>query len=332
MAILFQEEMRRDARPAGDSYLEDTTASDVVALDAPMKAYNESIEGVATKIRMVPIPGGNFRMGSPEDEPHRQKDEAPQHEVFVSPFWMASTETTWDLYDAWVNDADISKRISKARSDKASKPRLSQPTAPYLPMDFGLGRAGRPVVNITNYAASEFCKWLSKKTGKHYRLPTEAEWEYACRAGSSTAFSWGDDEKEIEKYAWCYENSPDEYQKVGTLKPNRWGLYDMHGNVSEWVIDQYSSDGYSVDLETNKPRLDPLVKPKTEYPRVYRGGSYEDDPKDLRSAKRFKSGPELKLQDPGIPKSKWWNSDAYFLGFRIVRPFDDSATKKQPAQ
>jgi|GEM_PF-382112 len=333
MAILFQEEMRRDARPAGDSFLEDASSAqrDALLLGGPMKAYDESIEAVAAKIRMIPIPGGNFRMGSPEDEPHRQKDEGPQHEVFISPFWMASTETTWDYYEAWVYEEQIrKKRGLKPPTDSKSKTKLSQPSAPYMPMDFGLGRGGRPAVNMTNYAASEFCKWLSRKTGKHYRLPTEAEWEYACRAGSETAFSWGDDEKEMEKYAWYYENSPDEYQKVGTLKPNRWGLYDMHGNVSEWVLDQYSPDGYVVDQD--KPRLNPLVEAVKEYPRVYRGGCFEGDPKDLRSAKRFKSHPDLKMQDPEIPKSKWWNTDAYFIGFRIVRPFDDLKAKKQPAK
>ena len=144
------------------------------------------------------------------------------------------------------------------------------------------------------------------------------EWEYACRAGTNTAYSFGDDPAELDDYAWHYENSDESYQKVGRKKPNPWGLHDMHGNVAEWVLDQFDAQTYSARKDTVTGN--PLAIPLTEYPRIVRGGSWDDDPESLRSAARSHSGPEWKQQDPQFPKSIWYHTDAQFLGFRVIRP------------
>lgn len=290
-----------------------------------MKVYDEQIEHSKVTIRMVPIPGGEFVMGSPENEADRSDDEA-QHRVKVDPFWMAETETTWDAYLIWMYDLDIEIRKQagiepNARDKAADEYQLTQPTTPYTQMDFGMGTRGYPAICMTQLSAKTFCNWLTEKTGRYYRLPTEAEWEYACRAGTTTAYSWGDDPDAIDDYAWYYDNAADvddKYRKVKKKKPNPWGLYDMHGNVCEWVLDQYEEDFF--DKAKGKTLHNPLVIPKSLYPRVVRGGSWLDDPDMLRSATREKSHPDWKIQDPQLPKSIWYHTDATFVGFRIVRP------------
>ena len=236
--------------------------------EAGMKPYAELIEHTELEIDMVPIPGGVFRMGSPEDEADRGEDEGPRREITVSPFWMSKCEITWDQYDVWNEDIDQLRR--KMMSLKMT-PRdlavdgVSRPTEPYTDMSFGMGREDFPAICMTQHAARTYCQWLSAKTGRYYRLPTEAEWEYACRAGTDTPYHFGDDVDELEDYGWFFDNSDDTYQRVGQKKPNPWGLHDMHGNVAEWVLDQYTP--YEEVEETNNP----LAVPKTLYPRVVRG-------------------------------------------------------------
>ena len=133
---------------------------------------------------------------------------------------------------------------------------MTRPTPPYADMTFGFGRDGQPAICMTHHAAMEYCRWLSAKTGKIYRLPTEAEWEYACRAGTKTAYSWGDDPEKLDEYAWDVNNA-EKPMPVGKKKPNPWGLYDMHGNVSEWCLDHYSADAYKT-YPTEKPTLGPV--------------------------------------------------------------------------
>jgi formylglycine-generating enzyme required for sulfatase activity len=187
-------------------------------------------------------------------------------------------------------------------------------------MTFGMGKKGYPAICITQLAARTFCEWLSAKTGRYYRLPTEAEWEYACRAGTTTAYSFGSDKEKLGDYAWFYDNASEKYHPVGKKLPNPWGLHDMHGNVAEWVLDEHTTDFYGASKTVAD---NPLAWPKKEWGRVVRGGSWMDDPEQLRSAARAKSVEEWKQQDPQIPKSIWYLTDALHVGFRIVRPLQE---------
>ena len=184
-----------------------------------------------------------------------------------------------------------------------------------------IGRSGQPAICITHHAAMEYCRWLSEKTGKLYRLPTEAEWEYACRAGTKTAYFWGDELDKIDEYAW-YVNNAEKPMPVGKKKPSPWGLYDIHGNVAEWCLDHYVADAYK-QFAAAKPCKGPVILPDAkEYPYVVRGGSWDDDAELLRSAARRGSNLEWSVQDPQRPQSIWWHTDATFAGFRIVRPLE----------
>lgn len=289
--------------------------------EADMKPYTEVIVGTDIKFDMLPIPGGKFIMGSPESEEGRKPDEGPQHEVELEPFWMAKYETLWEAYETWAFELD--KRRREQTKEQATKwdelaDALARPTPPYTDMSFGMGKKDRPAVCMTMYAAQHFCKWLSAKTGRYYRLPTEAEWEYACRAGTKTAYFFGDDPADLDDYGWYFDNAEDKYHKVGEKKPNPWGLYDMTGNVAEWVLDQYVPDAYQ--KFAGKTVKNPIVPATKEFPIVVRGGSWTDDPELLRSAARRGSHPDWKMQDPQIPQSIWYLTDAPFVGFRVLRP------------
>jgi formylglycine-generating enzyme required for sulfatase activity len=287
-----------------------------------MKAYTQKISGTDVTFDMVPIPGGEFLMGSPESEKKRKPDEGPQHRVRVEPFWMGKHEVTWDEYDVWSFNLDIQRRKIEGKAatdiDKLSDA-VTRPTKPYTDMTFDMGHDGFPAICMTQLAAKMYCRWLSAKTGHYYRLPTEAEWEYACRAGTTTAYSFGDDPAQLDDYAWHYDNSDEKYHKIGLKKPNPWGLYDMHGNVAEWVLDQYHADFYS-KFAKQEVAVNPLAVPTKIYERVVRGGSWDDDPEVLRSAARVYSIPDWKIQDPQIPQSIWYLTDALHVGFRVVRP------------
>ena len=307
-------------------------ANSAAKTEAEMKRYVELVEHSPAQIEMLPIPGGTFLMGSPDQEAGRDADEGPLHRVTIGPFWMSKFEITWDAYEVWMSDLDIFRLealgVAPNKRDKLAEVfQLSQPTEPYTDMTFGMGKKGYPAICMTQHAARVFCKWLSAKTGRYYRLPTEAEWEYACRAGSSTAYHFGDDPSTLNEYAWFYNNSSEKTQPVGKKKPNPWGLHDMHGNVAEWVLDQHLVDGYQKHAER-----DPLVIPTTLYPHVVRGGSWDDQAANLRSAARAGSHPDWKQQDPQIPQSIWYFTDALHVGFRIVRPLVEPSDAEKEAK
>lgn len=306
-------------------------AKSVAKSQQEMQKYDELIEHTDVTITMVPIPGGAFQMGS--DSEKAQPDEKPVHAVTVSPFWMGETEITWDQYDVWMADLDVSSRKVRGfaltkRDELADVFQKSQPTPPYVDMTFGMGKRGFPAISMTQHAARTYCKWLSAKTGRYYRLPTEAEWEYACRAGSTTDYFFGDDPAMLDEYAWYEDNYNEGYEKVRQKKPNPWGLYDIHGNVAEWVLDQYTEDGYQVD-DPSKPVVDPLNIPKTLYPRVVRGGGWNQPAEKLRSSAREGSNEEWIAQDPQNPVSIWYLTDATHVGLRVVRPLAEPTDEEK---
>jgi formylglycine-generating enzyme required for sulfatase activity len=294
----------------------------------PFKAYTQTIPGTEVKFDMVPVPGGTFEMGSPKSEPGHQADESPEHPVEIRPFWMGKYEVTWDEYDTFWNkqededDDNKEKEKKSSPTDKAADA-ITRPTPPYADETFGRGREKRPVICITKHAAMEYCRWLSVVTGKPYRLPTEAEWEYAARAGTKTAYFFGDDPKKLGDYAWYKANSHTTTHVVGQKKPNPWGLYDMYGNVAEWCLDEHGKDFYAT-LPTDKLSLEPVNLPHgRRFPDVARGGSWADLAPRLRSAARRGSDKTWIKRDPQQPQSIWWLTDAEFVGFRIVRPVEE---------
>jgi formylglycine-generating enzyme required for sulfatase activity len=292
-------------------------ASVTDARQAPpaLAKYTETIPNTKITFEMVPIPGGTFTMGSPAGETGRQADEGPQHKVTLRPFYMGVKEVTWDEYDefAFSNDLRRKRRLGLT-GPKDAGDAVSRPTPPYADESWGWGKEAQPVIGITQNSATKYCEWLSARTGKKYRLPTEAEWEYAARAGTTTAFSFGNDAAAIEDHAWLKSNSQEQPHVGGQKKPNPWGLFDMHGNVAEWTRDLYSADFFA-----KSPGDNPFNDPGKElYPHVVRGGSWDDEPAKLRSAARRSSVEAWSRRDPQNPKSIWWHTDATFVGFRVV--------------
>lgn len=280
-------------------------------IDSSFKVYEQNISGSTIKFKMVPVKGGSFIMGSPETELGRAADEGPQKKFSISPFWMGAFEVTHDEFDIFFKDANTSQNINADA--------ITRPSPQYVDLSWDMGREGGfPVNSMQQRTALMYCRWLYNKTGIFYRLPTAAEWEYACRAGSSSKYFFGDDENELQKYAWYNQNSKGTYHKVGQLQPNAFGLYDMLGNVSEWVLDQYDENYFTKMKEGG---TDPVLNPTSRHPRLLKGGSYMDAANDLRCANRNPWLPEWNKRDPQIPKSKWWLTDAPFAGFRLVRPF-----------
>ena len=299
--------------------------------------FTQTIPGTDVKFEMVPVPGGTFTMGSPPTEKNRRDDEGPQFEVEVEPFHMGRCEVTWGEYEAFSSNyhrvAQMDARLRPQIPPDRLADAVTYPTPIYSlevePLLDRLGGRGphMPAVSMSQFAARQYTKWLSKKTGRFYRLPTEAEWEYACRAGTKTAYSFGDDPKQIIHYGWDFDPVGDEWQfrRVGTKKPNAWGLYDVHGNVAEWCLDAYDPEWYARFAGRRIKAAEAINWPTKRYPRVVRGGSYESEPEDCRSAARSGPGEELNLYDADSPKSPHWDTVGFWLGFRVVCPSTEPA-------
>jgi formylglycine-generating enzyme required for sulfatase activity len=238
---------------------------------------------------------------------------------------MGRTEVTWDEFRHYFLQEPLRRN---PRGEEVPRPReeaeaVTRPTPPYIEETRGFGEKGYPVVGISHHAAMQYCRWLSLKTGKVYRLPTEAEWEFAARAGTRTAWHFGDDPRPLADHAWFGDNAEEKTHPVGTRKPNPWGLYDLYGNVAEWCLDHYRKDFYAT-LALGGPALSPVLLPgPNRYPHVVRGGSWADDAPRCRSAARRGSDKSWNRQDPQRPPSIWWLADADFVGFRVVRAVEE---------
>jgi len=310
------------------------------------KTFKEIIPGSSVSFNMIAVPGGSFKMGSPPSEPFRKADEGPVREVVISGFFMAEIETTWDEYLAFYAQTSGQGRSSDAKESikKRNSPvdAISGATPPYGQPDQGWGMGQRPAISFTFHAAETYCKWLSSVTGKTYRLPTEAEWEFACRGGTTSPYFFPGDPEKFEKtglrarfskndtaiintYIIYKSNSQSKTQTADRVKANPFGLKNMAGNVAE-----FCSDWYQPDVLSGYPEgiiIDPKG-PETGTEHVIRGGSFSDMAGNLRSAARnFTRTNEWLKTDPQIPKSIWWYSDCFNVGFRVVCEFDSKTGK-----
>ena len=306
------------------------------------KSFTEKIPKSPIAFKMVEIPGGTFKMGSPADEPFRNADEGPVREVAISRFFMAETEVTWDEYLAFYVQTSAEGRTTDTeglRTKKASETdAISGATPPYGQPDQGWGMGKRPAISVSFHAAETYCRWLSRVTGKTYRLPTEAEWEYACRGGSTGPYFFPGNPKKFEKsglmaklfkndtavintYVIFKGNSPAKTQPEDHVKPNPFGLRNMPGNVAEFCSDWYQPDAYSLSPEGTVS--DPKG-PEEGTEHVIRGGSFTSEAGSVRSSARDRTRTDEWLKtDPQMPKSIWWYSDCFNVGFRVVCEFDE---------
>jgi formylglycine-generating enzyme required for sulfatase activity len=247
----------------------------------------ETIPGTLVKFEMIAVPAGTAVVTGPGKPGARRQ-------VTLKPFRIGKTEVTWDEYDVYAFRLDLPEgQRAAARSPGGSGvDAVSRPSRPYGAPDRGFGHQGYPAISLTFHAAEQYCRWLSEKTGKKYRLPTEAEWEYACRAGVEMQTAGA--RLALDQHAWHWENAEDRTHPVAQKAPNAWGLYDMLGNAGEWC--------QGLD---SKP--------------VLRGGTYDDSAEKVHCGARAMQTPEWNITDPQNPKSQWWLTDGPFAGFRIVR-------------
>lgn len=300
------------------------------------ESFEEKVPNSGVSFKMVAVPGGTFKMGSPDDEPYRKPDEGPVREVKISPFFMAEVEVSWSEYLAfYAQTARQGKTAVKTDLNTVTTvDAIIGATPPYGQPDQNWGKGKRPVISASYTAALTYCKWLSIVTGKHYRLPTEAEWEYAARGGKQSPYFFDGNPKNymkkkflsskrdttmINRFVVYKENGQAKTQEPSFVLPNPFGLKNMLGNVAEFCSDWYSPDTY-------KKFSGVLSDPKgpasgTEH--VIRGGSYKSMADQVRSAAREATQTQSWLRtDPQSPKSIWWYSDCFYVGFRVVCEYD----------
>lgn len=280
--------------------------------------YQVTIPGSQVSFAMEPVPGGAVSVRTAEGK---------QQEFVLTPFWMGRCEVTWGEYRQYMRLCSLFERFNDAGIRPVTEANVvdavTAPSKLYDPsFTYAAGEGDRlPAVSMSQYAAKQYTKWLSLLTEQFYRLPSDAEWEHACRAGTTTAYSFGDDPDQIDAYAWHEENSDWETQPIASKRPNAWGLYDMHGNACEWVLDAYRGTVFDADGAGGEP---PWARATRLYPRTLRGGSVLFAAAELTSdARRASDDEALRSYDPNTPKSPWWfaNDDALDIGFRILRPY-----------
>jgi len=291
---------------------------------------------VTVTFEMVYVPGGTFDMGSPESEKGHEANEGPVNKVTVRDFWLAKFETTWDVFDVWYRNAGLPKRDEAVGVFEAANPgkelvpdAITRPTNPFVDDTYGHEREGKPAICMSHHSAMVFCHWLRLKTGKPYRLPTEAEWEYACRAGNKSAYGFDETKAKLEDYAWFKANSKTEdmpdgtTHKPGEKKANAFGLYDMHGNVAEWTLDLFDEKLYAARAKDPAKALAFNAPKDVKWGHVVKGGSWGDPAENCRSARRLVSEIEWMDKDPNRPRSIWWLTERDTIGFRIALPADE---------
>lgn len=304
------------------------------------ESYTEYIPGTSVSFQMIAIPGGTFLMGSPEGEELREDDEGPQIEVALKPYFIGKTEVTWNEYLAFFSEMGMQGRSSDAYLNSlnaTSIDAITGPTPPWGAPDQGWGTGDYPAITMTYHAARIYCMWLSKVTGKKYRLPTEAEWEYAARGGTTGTYFFEGTPADFEKakyknklaasdttgivaYVNYSLNSKGRTTTPDGLKANPFGLVNTLGNVAEFCQDWYDPDAYKnyASGVVDNPR-----GPSAGSEHVIRGGSFRNEAGDVRCASRGMTQHNAWLRtDPQIPKSIWWYSDCIHVGFRIVCEYE----------
>lgn len=282
-----------------------------------------AIPGTEMTVSLVGIPAGSFRMGSPASEAGRDEDEGPPHAVTLPAFWMTSVEITHDQY-APFRFENFDTDAGPGGSEGFDVDAVTRPSPPYEDPSHGMGGDGHAVTGMTRWNALQFARWLSEKTGRLFRLPTEAEWEYACRSGEGGAWGPIADADQLTAVAWLEATAEGAVHPVASLAPSRWGLYDMHGNVAEWVMDGYAADAYA-GRASDSPAVAPMAGLVTRGRGLVRGGAFDDGPAEARCAARHPESRAWKRRDPQIPKSRWWNTDSPHVGFRLVSPAESLA-------
>ena len=314
-------------------------AQENVGVPEGMNSYSRTIPGTKIAFDMVAIPGGKFCLGSPSDEPNRRENEGPQATIRVEPFWIGKHEVTWDEYRQFMNLCNVfdsfNERGIRQLDDKHGVDAVTVPSKLYEPdFNFAAGdKPNQPAVSMSQYATKQYTKWLSLLTGEFYRLPTEVEWEYACRAGSTTAYGFGEVPVKLDQYAWYLDNADDQTHAVGSKKPNAWGLFDMHGNACEWVLDEYRADWY-VHLQGPPIDAEPRFVGPSGSIHVYCGVALGiSSPRIFDQPRRRESNDdEWRAYDPNSPQSPWWFASdlAQDVGFRILRPLDPPPRDEWP--
>jgi formylglycine-generating enzyme len=309
-----------------------------------LDSFTETLPGTIVSFKMVAVPGGSFKMGSPDNEPLRNPDEGPVKEVTVSSFFMAETEVTWDQYLAFYKATAREGRTTDTEGSRtmADVDAVSGPTPPYGQPDQNWGMDSRPAITMTYHAAETYCRWLSKETGKNYRLPTEAEWEFAARGGTLTPYFFpgnpedfsgkgfwrkltGQKNTSISNFIIFAGNSLGKTHPPEEVKANPLGLKNMLGNAAEYCSDWYAADAYANLAEGVK---DPKG-PSSGAEKVIRGGTFKSDPGKVRCATRDQTDTEAWLKtDPQMPKSIWWLSDCNYVSFRVVCDFNTNTGNK----
>ncbi|MDX2415397.1 MAG: SUMF1/EgtB/PvdO family nonheme iron enzyme [Bacteroidales bacterium] len=296
--------------------------------------FTETIPGTSVSFKMKAVPGGNFAMGSKRGMHFIQADEIPAREVKLDSFWLAEIEVTWDEYLAFFAATGSQGRKEGSNdADNVEVDAISGPTPPWGAPDQGWGKGSRPAITMTHHAATVYCQWLSKMTGKSYRLPTEAEWEYAARGGAEGTYFFeaepekyvregflrkifGADTSVINSYIIYAENSSLKTQSPDIVKANPFGLKNMLGNVAEFCYDFYDPavyQKYPAGVIANP------FGPRTGEEHAIRGGAFNNSAKDVRIASRDHTRTiEWLVTDPQIPKSIWWYSDCKSVGFRVL--------------